>query len=445
MKIIKDSKDNIAKVWGKQKTNNKSTYRMMKYVIREDVSDGILLHNVVTGELVLSDNSEAEMISKLPTVHMPTMDKLIERHFLVEINYDEHKAVDSLRKLMRAMNYKSDIVSYTILPTSHCNARCFYCYESELERNHMSEETADKIVTFICNNHGDSEIELNWFGGEPTLGAERINRICKGLEKNDVRYHSKMTSNGYLFTPELVKTAKEFWKLKSVQITIDGTEEIYNSTKAYVGVSDNPYKRVINNINNLAANDIRVCIRLNIGMHNLENIELLTDQLLDKYKYNSNVQIYLHKLFEGKGFEPVNNTLDESRQLTEKMIELQNKVNAYNYQTKTDNLVSLNWCCCMADNKNSLLIDPLGELYKCEHIKPIDCIGNIEEGIIMTKIINDWQSVYEYEICKSCELLPHCMTLEKCDDAERCNHEIKQWKINECRRNITRYYDLNAH
>lgn len=50
--------------------------------------------------------------------------------------------------------------------------------------------------------------------------------------------HQLMTSNGYIFNDELVEKAKNEWKLKNIQITLDGTRDVYNKAKNYYSEND---------------------------------------------------------------------------------------------------------------------------------------------------------------------------------------------------------------
>ena len=108
-----------------------------------------------------------------------------------------------------------------------------------------------------------------------------------------------MISNGYLFDDNLIKTAKEDWNLQNVQITLDGTEEIYNKTKNYIYKNDeNPFKRVINNIHKLAYNKISVSIRMNCDKHNFEDLIKLVHYLHEEFKGNDLVSMYVWPIFE---------------------------------------------------------------------------------------------------------------------------------------------------
>lgn len=103
------------------------------------------------------------------------------------------------------------------------------------------------------------------------MGVARIDQICSELREKGIPFSSTMISNGYLFDADMISRAKAEWKLTFVQITLDGTEETYNRVKAYVGVKDNPFRRVINNINELLRSDIDVSIRLNVDRYNADD------------------------------------------------------------------------------------------------------------------------------------------------------------------------------
>ena len=109
-----------------------------------------------------------------------------------------------------------------------------------------------------------------------------------------------MISNGYLMDAKLAKKAFNEWHLSNIQITLDGTEEVYNKTKRYIYKDDpNPFKTVINNIHELLKNNILVSIRLNCGTHNIEDLKNLILYLREEFKdVNKGLSVYVHELFD---------------------------------------------------------------------------------------------------------------------------------------------------
>ena len=112
----------------------------------------------------------------------------------------------------------------------------------------MDSAVAEKTAEYIARHCGGKEVSLSWFGGEPLYNMEAIDIICRRLEDKSVAFHSKMISNGYLFDKEIVRKANEDWKLRNVQITLDGTEDVYNKTKAFIYKGINAFKRVIGTV-----------------------------------------------------------------------------------------------------------------------------------------------------------------------------------------------------
>ena len=149
MITIVEPKEHIDKLWGKQKIREGETYRMMRYVLRVDHEDKVLLQNMVTGRLVVLEQEEAELLETLPAAYAPAMEQLVTEHYLVPQNFDEYRSVNQLRKIFQSRDTGTAINHYVILPTTFCNAHCFYCYESDYPRVHMTEETASRLIEYI--------------------------------------------------------------------------------------------------------------------------------------------------------------------------------------------------------------------------------------------------------------------------------------------------------
>ena len=185
--------------------------------------------------------------------------------FRVPQKMDDMKYADQVRFIRRTMWKEPEhITSYTIFTTTDCNARCFYCYELGRSRIPMSDETAHKAAAYIAAHCGGEKVHLHWFGGEPLFNKQVIDIICTDLAEKGIVYESMIISNGYLFDGATVEQAVSHWKLKSVQITLDGTEEIYNRSKAFIYTDGkSPYQVVLANIQRLLDAGVSVHIRLN--------------------------------------------------------------------------------------------------------------------------------------------------------------------------------------
>lgn len=65
---------------------------------------------------------------------------------------------------------------FTIIPTTNCNARCFYCYESCYDKETMTDETISGLSEYITENIKGPFV-LDLYGGEPLLCVDKINKL----------------------------------------------------------------------------------------------------------------------------------------------------------------------------------------------------------------------------------------------------------------------------
>ena len=427
MKTIMEPKSTIVKLWSVPKKTEEQSYRLMDYILRNECEDGTLLYNVVTSEMVLLDPS-FDLDSIVPGAYDPAMDELIQHHFVVPADYDEKKSVDQLRVIMRKLNKPKRISGYTIYPTTCCNARCFYCFENNFVKETMTEETAEAVVKYIAEHCGGKGIEITWFGGEPLVGRHIIDYICKRLNEREIPFQSSMVSNAYLFDAEVAKTAVDLWKLKNVQITLDGTEEVYNATKAYQGVTGSPYQRVLDNIDLVLEAGIGVAVRLNVTPENVENLFLLADELRTRFISKKGLQVYSHIVYDEVGYDPVEYTDESKEHLFEQMIYLQDKLIQNHLSRGVHEMPSFKEIRCMADNDGCVTIFPDGKLGKCENSSQDNTFADIYGNEFPGKC-QDCKKYRSYERCTHCQLYPECIHLAVCPDQGVCTELQASAKI----------------
>ncbi len=417
MKTILAAKENITQLWGFPKPKD-TVYRLMKYLLRIEVDDGLLLHNNVTGKMILLTKSEAEELLKLPEKPTELMRELISDHYLVSEDFDEYKSVNQLRKIYQSRSTGDAINHYVILPTTFCNARCFYCYESDYPRVHMTEETASKLIDYIEKNHKDKKVLLSWFGGEPLVGIQRIDQICQGLKDRGIEYSSSMISNGYLFDEEIAERSVKLWNLQRIQITLDGTEEVYNRVKAYASVKENPYQRVLRNVDLLRSKGIQVNIRLNVDFYNKENILELIEELGKKYSGSDHFAVYLNILFNDQGFDPVHHSQEDIVKLMEIVDTYTERLKELKIAYSRQKIPSLQVSQCMADSPHTVEIQPDGSFCRCEHESILDSYGNLDEGVLDPQKPIKWREIIERtDHCAECNFYPSCYMLKYCMNA----------------------------
>ena len=426
---------------GEQPVWNDCEYELAKHCLVTDVNNGKLILNNLTKSIVFLDKKDLDNLGDKDTYLF-----LYKTYFLVPKDFNSNHMIDKLRKsLVTPIDdfYLKNPTEFTILTTTKCNARCFYCYESKTkQKHHMSEDTALKVAKYIHKCVPNNEIaSLDWFGGEPLFNQKAIDIITNYLSAKQVPFISSATSNGYLFDEKLVKKAVEHWKLQTIQITIDGTEEVYNKTKNYIYIKDSsPYKRVMNNIQLLLDAGIIVNIRINLDLYNSENVKSLISELFSRFGIRTNLNIYVWPIFdEGQRSKEDEDILYDQLEIIENLIV------DYGYSYGLFPSEQIKDHHCMADVGNHVTISPYGELGTCEHF--VDCdffssINNPDEKNY--QILYEWKQ-YEkpLNICEDCPLYADCLRPVKCTEMHKCSDHIKKWKLRKATFELLNFYNLN--
>lgn len=420
MQTVMPPSGNTLKILGNPRPAN-GDLRWMTYVLAQPVDEGVLVFHTLTREMLLLTAAEYAAPDGQP--------ELRERWFRVPREMTDKKYADHVRFLLKTMQKRPEhVVNYSIFTTTDCNARCFYCFEMGRSRTPMSTETAHRAAAYIAAHCGGKSVRLAWFGGEPLCNRPVIDLICADLKEHGIAYVSTMMSNGYLFDDETVRRAVTLWNLKQVQITLDGTEEVYNRCKAYIYKDGrSPYQVVMANIGRLLEADVRVSVRLNTDNHNTADLMALADELHARFAKNRNLCVYSHLLFEFGGREPHVRTDADRRQLREKQQRLDEKLEAYGLKTKRGLRREIPLNQCMADSGSALTILPGGELGVCDHYSEDNFVGRLDHEELDEKMVESFRECREATpYCASCAVYPICIRLKKCPLCQQCYSELRE-------------------
>lgn len=411
-------------------------YTLSAFCIREPLEEGCLLCSTLTGALVQLTDEEELALRSGGLLTGQWAENLAAMGFLRKKNTDEYALVEEARAQARKKQENTGaITSYTILPTSCCNARCFYCYESGIPQKTMSRETARDVAAYILRHSQGEKIHLGWFGGEPTTAHPVITLICGLLRQQGANFESGMISNGLLLDKALVVTAREQWNLKHVQITLDGTRQVYNETKNYKCSPPSPFDTVLANIGHLLEAGIRVSVRINLGSHNFEDSTALIRELSDRFSGKKGFRAYVHEI--DNLYTP-----EEYERLTDKTFELNDLLVQLKLQEPQE-LPSLRLHSCMADNDRSVVINPEGSLGKCEHFVFEKLHGSIYRKETDQALLEQWKEPVRFPQCSSCPLYPTCLRLNWCNGGSYyCAEGQVLGKLSQIRRRMRQMYDL---
>lgn len=135
-----------------------------------------------------------------------------------------------------------------------CNLRCKYCFADEGEyHGHggvMSLETAKKAIDYVIKRSGPRKnIEIDLFGGEPTLIMDTIKEIIQYARDNEAKWNKNvrftMTTNATLLTPEMMDFMDK--EMGNIILSLDGRKEVNDKVRIKADKSGS-YDDIIPNI-----------------------------------------------------------------------------------------------------------------------------------------------------------------------------------------------------
>lgn len=451
MNVIKNSNGEILGfLGGPQRRMKDFKYRFNKFIIKTDKNEEgeSIWYNTLTGAIISIKDFEEPNIFIDMNRSCDYVNFLYENYFLVPEQFNEDELIAEYRRRKQILinaNSLTRLTHFTVLTTTKCNARCFYCYQMHNKgKQHMTVETAHKVADYIIDSTvKDQDIWVGWFGGEPLYNKDVIDIINTRVRGAGRMLHCSMISNGYLFDETICKKAVKDWGLKNIQVTLDGTEEIYNETKNYIYKDDpSPFKRIINNIHTMLKYEIYVSIRMNVGLHNVENLKELIKYLAVEFKDEPYFSMYIHELFEDNRDE------EEGRQIFDNMQILNNAiVEAGSKSVGADISEGIRTIHCMVDDGGSVVIMPDGRLGLCEHYEHDHYIGHIDEpGNIDLEEVKIWREAPEYEeICEDCPYKPACLKCKLCPDHNICKPYEREYVLSKIKKDLQIIYDDWAH
>lgn len=413
MKTIVPAAELVTRILGRQTRQTGADYRLLRFCVQCPVEGGTLIYNPLTLELILLSTREMDSFTE--------NEELISKWFLVPNEQDDFALTDKLHEIAVSVQKPIDYINhYTIFTTTDCNARCYYCFENGCVQKNMSKDTANRLVQYITEHSGGRIVDLHWFGGEPLINQEAINTICQGLTNAGIRYRSSIASNGYLLDKLTIQKAKALWHLERAQITLDGTEEVYNRTKAFIQSDGSPFQRVLNNIELLTNAGINVSIRLNVCEENWQDLLRLADQLAARFKGQKGFFVYPSPLYiqaqdESKWILTNSYTLIEKfRKVRERLIQL--KLYGDGRLAR-----SIKVAHCIANNDSAAVVLPDGKLGCCEHFLESEIYGDINSEKRDDVMLAAWKERMPAEQeCYDCSFYPQCYRLKKCPGGRIC-------------------------
>jgi len=252
----------------------------------------------------------------------------------------------------------------------------------------MRPDVIEGIKNYLSKRmHELNYLSISWFGGEPLLALDIIEDISEYILSiinnfNDPIFHSHITTNGYLLTPNVFKKLIDL-KISQFNITFDGPQKIHDERRCLIN-GKGTFNTIWNNLLKIKQinNDYNIIISLHLDVNNYLYIEDFIENyrtyFINDFRFkvllrplmqlcctnDSNIRFFSHN--EGKN---IVNTI--GKLLEQKGIEfiIPDDVNHI----------------CYASDFNSFLIRANGNINKCTILmeEEINQIGRINaEGLL---------------------------------------------------------------
>lgn len=329
------------------------------------------------------------------------LQKMKNNGFLIDYNTEELKKIQS--------EYYSEInqpnYELMILPTYNCNFSCWYCvqhHRNEYMNIDIENRTKAHISRYLIENKIKS-FTIAWFGGEPLLAFDCIERISKyaklECQKLHIPFHCTITTNGSLLTEEIIYKMKDLF-FDDFQITLDGNKEKHNKTRYNKNCPDSFCVILYNIIKILKIiPNVNLTLRYNYTAENLNHNIINQINSIIPFELRRFIRILPRKVWqEDEERIPIENLRDLFRCF---------KNSGYNIEHHVDVFHR-----CYVENRHFNTIFHNGKVDKCSNIDIVQARGELlKDGIIKWTAtpIFDTNNIYTLNsICKRCRFVPIC-------------------------------------
>lgn len=372
------------------------------------------------------DNDQEAIIEKLPQYDradiieaLGEIKQLVEAEVLfTEDNYKEYIIDFKKRKT---------VVKALCLHIAHdCNLACRYCFAEEGEyhgdRCMMSAEVGKKAIDFLIANSGNRRnLEVDFFGGEPTMNMKVVKEIVaygRSLEeKHNKNFRFTLTTNGILLNDDIMEFCNK--EMANVVLSCDGRPEVNDYMRPFPGGKGSAYNISMPKFLKFAEtrHQDKYYIRGTFTHHNLDFAndvlhfaDLGFKQISVEPVVSSDEDPWSIKK------EDIPTVLAEYDRLAKEIIKREKEGRGFNF---FHFMIDLTGGPCVAKRLSGcgsgteyLAVTPQGDLYPCHQFVGIDeyLLGNVFEGIKEKEICDEFKlcNVYAKDECRECFARFYC-------------------------------------
>lgn len=396
-------------------------YKASRYNYHLRRGDGVVLHNFLTKALLEVSAKYYETVKTLlenPHLISDVDDELSvllrSQGFIIPCDIDE---IDVIRYRYNSSLFGggNNQLRLVVLPTMWCNFRCPYCFEMR-RMEFMAEETQLKLLEFVDYKLRYAKgLCVEWFGGEPLLCKNTIEKLTKGFQRicgqHHESYRAGVTTNGYLLDSGFINSFEDLG-IRTLQVTLDGTPKHHDRYRALpdgTGTFDT-IRRNIENLRRLTQDDFELIIRINCSESNFKDMQDLLSLL--SMEVRKRARIFFRWIYptEACGFADFTCGIPK-RDKFRLLAELSQK--AIDLGWSPDDPANTTAIFCEVDSTNFFQVSPNGDVFLCsETYKAEESIGNVSEWKKLVSLPSyEWYAANPFDDaeCLKCILLPYCM------------------------------------
>lgn len=342
-----------------------------KYIINYISNDGYYyLFHTEHGNVIRIRKDKSEKLNTLlaypnTTEYNEARRILEEFDFLVKDNVNEFQQTYGKKLIQHYC--KSNYLELVIMPTEQCNFRCVYCYE-DFKKPIMNEFVQDAIIRYVQKEIKNKKgLVVSWFGGEPLLAMDAIDRLSKGFieicKQNKKPYMSSITTNAFLLDLNTFHHLQEL-NVNHFQITIDGSQITHDKQRVLANGKPTFYKILDNicNIRDQAKGHLwNISIRTNVTKEIVADLENYKKMLLLQFADDKRFNIMLRKMWTNST-KKADELLCDDSDFEEFIVNCELSENSlYQEYSFSHNLNFI----CYASKPNSIIFGSDGSIYKC--------------------------------------------------------------------------------
>lgn len=318
-----------------------------------------------------------------------------------------------------------------VMLTNQCNCRCVYCFENR-STERMSLETAKAVLHFI-HSSGTKNPGFTFFGGEPMLEFDTIIHPLVEYSKEafNVPTRFAMTTNGTLFTKERL----DFLKENDIRfmLSMDGAATAQNGNRPLAN-GENSFDKVMEWVPYILELWPNQSFRETLTKHNVSS--LFDDILFFESIGCKNLMIVpdLFTRWSDTGISALHEQLEKyedyllrSYRAGDKPLLLHEYTEAFFPlvhipELKRETPRRKDFRClpqfqCGFGVRGSVSVNPLGEIYGCHHITPLnrkskyflgDVFHGLDEARVRTLVDSYDEQKVGNEMCAGCPMDEFC-------------------------------------